>query len=50
MGVFREAWDNPDLHEEGEGVENFGEDVAGVQYLVDDDGEGAVRDHDSSVD
>ena len=47
---FREVWDDPDLHEQGEGVENLGETVAGGQHLCDDGEEGADGDHDSSVD
>ena len=49
-GGFREARDNPDLHEEGEGVENLGEAVVGVQHASDDDGEGAVWYHGDPVD
>ena len=49
-GGFREAWDDPDLHEESEGVADLGEAVAGGQHSVDDDGERAVWGHGNPVD
>ena len=49
-GGFRDARDDPDLHEEGEGVLNLGEAVAGGQYSGDDDGERAVWYHGDPVD
>ena len=42
-GGFRDARDDPDLHEESEGVANLGKAVARGQHLGDDDGERAVR-------
>ena len=49
-GGFRDARDDPNLHEESEGVANLGEAVAGGQHSGDDDGERAVRYHGSPVD
>ena len=49
-GGFRDARDDPDLHEESEGVANLGEAVAGGQHSGDDDGERAVWYHGSPVD
>ena len=49
-GGFRDARDDPYLHEESEGVANLGEAVAGGQHSGDDDGERAVRYHGSPVD
>ena len=49
-GGFRDARDDPYLHEESEGVANLGEAVAGGQHSGDDDGERAVWYHGSPVD
>ena len=49
-GGFRDARDDPGLHEESEGVSNLGEAVAGVQHSGDDVGERAVWHHGSPVD
>ena len=49
-GGFGDAWDDPDLHEESEGILNLGETVARGQHSGDDDGERAVRYHGSPVD
>ena len=49
-GGFRDALDDPDLHEESEGISNLGEAVAGVQHSGDDVGERAVWCHGSPVD
>ena len=49
-GAFRDARDDPDLHEKSEGIANLGKAVVGGQHLGDDDGERAVRYHCSPVD
>ena len=49
-GCFRDARGDPDLHEEGEGVANLGEAVAGGQHFGDDDGERAFWYHGNPVD